>query len=91
MKKWQLVATVASKASVPKTKAEEAVEAVFGSISEALGRGEPVSISRFGSFSVRERSGRVGRNPRTGEELMIEAARVPAFKASKALRATVAS
>ena len=91
MKRWQLVARVASVASVPKATAEHAVGAVFDEISEALRRGEPVSIARFGSFSVRERSGRVGRNPRTGEELMIEAARVPAFKPSKALRATVAS
>ena len=90
MRRWQLVAKVASVAAVPKTTAEHAVAAVFDEIAEALRRGESVSIARFGSFTVRERSGRTGRNPKTGEALVIEAARVPAFKASKALRATVA-
>ena len=78
-------------ASLRKTTAEHAVAAVFDEISEALGRGERVSIARFGSFSVRQRAGRVGRDPRTGGELTIEAARVPSFKASKALRAAVGS
>ena len=91
MRRWHLVAKVASEASVSKTIARQAVAAVFDEIADALRRGEPVSIDRFGSFTVRERSGRVGRNPRTGEELVIEPARVPAFKASPALRATVAS
>ena len=91
MRRWQLEARVATEASVSKTIARQAVSAVFDGISESLRRGEPVSIERFGSFTVRERSGRVGRNPKTGEVLVIEAARVPAFKASKALRAAVAS
>ena len=91
MKKWQLVARVASDACVSKATAERAVDGVFGAIVEALGRDEAVSISRFGSFSVRERSARMGRNPRTGEELVIEAAKVPAFRPSRALRAAVDS
>ena len=84
-----MVAKVASEASVSQTIARRAVAAVFDEIADALVRGEPVSIDRFGSFTVRQRSGRVGRNPKTGEKLVIEAARVPAFKASPALRERV--
>ena len=91
MKKWQLVARVASEASVSKETAQRAVDGMFAAITEALGRNEAVSISKFGSFSVRRRSARMGRNPRTGEELMIEETNVPAFKPSKALRASVSS
>ena len=91
MRKWQLVGVVASEASLSKAEAKKAVDAVFGAIKASLERGETVSIERFGSFSVRERSGRTGRNPRTGEALEIEGMKVPKFKASPVLRGVVAS
>ena len=91
MRKWQLVGVVASEASLSKAEAKKAVDAVFGAIKASLGRGETVSIERFGSFSVKERQGRIGRNPRTGEELEIEGMKVPKFKASRVLRGVVAS
>ena len=89
MRTWQLVAAVASKASVPKMTAELAVKGVFEEIAVALERGEIVSIAGFGSFAARDRAERVGRNPRTGEAMVIGACRVPAFKPSRALRAVV--
>lgn len=91
MRRWQLVGLVASEASISKATAKKAVDAVFGAIEESLGRDEAVSIERFGRFWLRERSERPGRNPHTGEPLTIEAAKVPAFKPAKALRASVVS
>ena len=91
MRRWQLIGLVAREASVSKVTAKKAVDTVFGAIEESLGREEAVSIERFGRFWVRQRSQRPGRNPLTGEPLVIEAAKVPAFKAAKALRASVVS
>ena len=85
MRKWQLVAAVSTAASVPKTTAELAVSSVFGEIVQGLERGEVVSIVGFGSFSVKDRAERVGRNPRTGQPVVIEARRMPRFKPAKAL------
>ena len=65
---------------------ELVVETVFGSISEALVRGDRVELRNFGAFSVKEREARVGRNPKTGESVQVDAKRLPAFKAGKALR-----
>ena len=89
MRMWQLSAEVASKASVPELTAKCAVRTVFDKITEGLERGEIVTIAGFGSFSVRDRAKRTGRNPRTGESMVIGARRVPAFKPSKALREVV--
>ena len=91
MRRWHLVGRVASEASLSKATAKKAVDAVFGAIEDCLGNDEPVSIERFGRFWVRERSERPGRNPRTGEPLVIEAAKVPTFKPAKALRESVGS
>ena len=66
-----------------------AVDAVFDTISGALGNGDSVAIAGFGTFEVRERAARTGRNPRTGEEIQIPAAKNPAFKAGKALKEAV--
>ncbi len=66
-----------------------AVESVFGTISEALSRGDTVSLVGFGVFSVSERAGRTGRNPRTGESIEIAASRAPKFKAGKGLKDAV--
>lgn len=69
-----------------KKDAEKALNAVVESIEESLARGEKVSLVGFGTFEVRSRAARKGRNPQTGEEITIEAARVPAFKAGKSLK-----
>ncbi|HHW54351.1 MAG: HU family DNA-binding protein [bacterium] len=90
MNKGELVARVADKAELTKKDAEKAVNAVFESIQEALAAGEKVQLIGFGTFEVRERKARMGRNPQTGEEIQIAAARVPAFKAGKALKDAVA-
>ncbi len=90
MKKTELVAAVASKAELSKKDAEAAVNAVVAAVSEALANGESVQLVGFGTFEVRERSEKVCRNPRTGETMTVAATKVPAFKAGKALKDTVA-
>ena len=86
MKKSDIATSVAGKTSVSKADAESAVNAVLADITDALVRGESVSIAGFGTFSVTERAARQGRNPRTGEAIAIVASKVPSFKAGKALR-----
>ncbi|MBE6755281.1 MAG: HU family DNA-binding protein [Clostridia bacterium] len=88
MNKTELVAAVAEK-GFSKKDAEKAVAAVFGSIEEALKAGDKVQLIGFGTFEVRERAAKQGRNPRTGETMMFEASKVPAFKAGAALKAAV--
>ena len=89
MNKTELVAAVAAKAEISKKDAEAAVAAVVGSITDALADGEKVSLVGFGTFEVRERAARTGKNPRTGEKINIAAAKAPAFKAGKALKDAV--
>lgn len=89
MNKAELVAAVAEKAEVSKKDAEKAVNAVLASIEEALARDEKVQLVGFGTFEVKNRAERVGRNPQTKEEIVIPASRVPAFKAGKALKEAV--
>lgn len=89
MNKAELVTEVAERASMTKKDAERAVNAVVESIESALTKGERVSLVGFGTFEVRERAARVGRNPRTGATLEISSSRVPAFKAGKALKESV--
>ncbi|HHV35498.1 MAG TPA: HU family DNA-binding protein [Syntrophomonadaceae bacterium] len=89
MNKAELIGSVAEKASMPKKDAEKAVNAVFASIEEALANGEKVQLVGFGTFEVRDRAARTGRNPQTGEEIQIAATRVPAFRAGKALKGAV--
>jgi DNA-binding protein HU-beta len=86
MNKTDLVTRVAEMAEISKKDATKAVDAVFGSISEALQGGDKVQLVGFGNFEVRERSARKGRNPQTGEEIEIAASKVPAFKPGKALK-----
>lgn len=88
MNKTELVAAVAEK-GFSKKDAEKAVAAVFGSIEEALKAGDKVQLIGFGTFEVRERAAKQGRNPRTGETMMFEASKVPAFKAGVALKSAV--
>ena len=90
MNKTDLIATVAEVAALSKKDAEKAVNATFDAITAALEAGEKVSLVGFGAFDVKERAARMGRNPRTKEEVEIPATRVPLFKAGKALKDTVA-
>lgn len=89
MNKAELVSQVAEKASLTKKDAEKAVAALLSSIKVALAKGNKVQLVGFGTFEVRKRAARKGRNPQTGEEIKIAAARVPVFKAGKALREEV--
>ena len=89
MNKSELIDAVAAAADISKAKASQAVDAVTASVTEALSKGDQVTLVGFGTFSVRERAARTGRNPRTGEEIKIAAAKIPAFKAGKALKDAV--
>lgn len=89
MNKTELVSSVAEKAEITKKDAEKVVTAVFSSIEEALAQGDKVQVVGFGTFEVRERASRTGRNPKTGQEISIPATKVPAFKAGKSLRDSV--
>ena len=89
MTKSELSTQVAAQASLTKASADAAVNAVFSAITEALAKGETVTLTGFGTFSTRQREARQGRNPRTGESITIAASNVPAFKAGKALRDAV--
>lgn len=90
MNKAELVAAVAEKTALSKKDSEKAVNAAFEVITEALVAGGKVQLVGFGSFETKERNARIGRNPRTKEEIEIPASRVPAFKAGKALKDAVA-
>jgi len=89
MNKTQLVASVAEEAGIAKADAAKAVEAMMSSISNALSIGEQVTIIGFGTFSIRERAARQGRNPQTGKEMMISASKSVGFKAGKQLKEAV--
>ena len=90
MNKAELVAAVAEKSGLSKKDSEKAVNAAFDAISAELVEGGKVQLVGFGSFETKTRNARVGRNPRTKEEIEIPASRVPAFKAGKALKDAVA-
>lgn len=90
MNKGELVDAVAAKTGVTKKNADAAVTAVFEAIAAALGRGEEVRLAGFGSFSVRQRTARTGRNPRTGEEINIPAAKAAVFRPAAQLKEAVA-
>jgi len=87
--KGDMVDLIAKKAEMSKKDAMVALNAVLKSIEEKLSEGHTVRLIPFGSFEVRERKGRVGRNPRTGKKIHISARRVPAFKPGKALKDAV--
>ena len=86
MNKTELVAIIAEKAELTKKDAEAVLNAIMDSVKEALAKGDKVSLVGFGTFEVRERAAREGKNPRTGENLTIAACKVPAFKPGKALK-----
>ena len=87
--KNDLVAAVVEKAGLSKKQAAAAVDAVLDTIRESLASGEKVSLIGFGSFDVKERKAREGRNPQTGEKIKIPAKKVPVFKPGKQLREAV--
>ena len=86
MTKADLVDDVANAAELTKKDAERLVEIVFESIIDSLNQGEKIELRGFGSFRVRQRNARVGRNPKTGEKVEVPAKRVPYFKPSKELK-----
>lgn len=86
MNKTELVAALAAKASITKVDAEKFVNGFVATVEETLARDDKIQLVGFGTFEVKTRAARTARNPRTGEEIKIAAAKVPAFKAGKALK-----
>ena len=89
MNKSELVAAVAAHADIPKTEAAQVVDGFVKTVTEALVKGETVNLVGFGSFLIKERAARVGRNPQNGAEIQIPASKVPSFKAGKLLKEAV--
>lgn len=89
MNKTELIGAVAEKALMTKKDAEKAVNAVLASVQDALAKGDKVQLVGFGTFEVRQRAARTGRNPQTGKEIKIAATKVPAFRPGKALKDAV--
>ena len=90
MNKTELIAATAEKANLSKKDTEAAINAVIDVITESLKKGDKVQLVGFGSFETRQRAARVGRNPKTKETIKIPASKVPAFKAGKALKDSIA-
>ncbi|WP_304650828.1 HU family DNA-binding protein [Syntrophomonas palmitatica] len=89
LNKTELIADIAAKTDMTKKDAEKVTNAFFAVVEQALKGGEKVQLVGFGTFEVRDRQARKGRNPQTGAEIKIPASRVPAFKAGKALKDAV--
>ncbi len=89
MNKTEVIDTVAEAAGLSKTDADRAVGAFLDTITNALKQGDSVTLVGFGTFLVRERAARVGRNPQTGAKIQIKASKAPAFKVGKALKDAV--
>lgn len=90
MNKMELISAIAEKAEISRKDAEKVLNATVESITEALQTGEKVQLIGFGSFEVKSREARVGRNPKTREAIQIPASKTPVFKAGKALKDKVA-
>ncbi len=86
MNKAELISAVAEKTGLSKKDSEKAINATFDTITLAMEAGEKVQLVGFGAFDIKERASRIGRNPKTKEEIEIPASRVPVFKAGKALK-----
>ena len=86
MNKAQLIDCVAAEADISKAAAGRAIDAMIESVTETLEKEESVTLVGFGTFSVRDRAARTGRNPQTGAEIQIAASKLPAFKAGKLLK-----
>jgi len=89
MNKSELIEAVADAADISKAAAGRALEGMIDAITDAMKKGDTVSIVGFGTFQVRERAARTGRNPKTGETIEIKASKSPAFKAGKAFKDAV--
>ncbi|HGN0049110.1 TPA: nucleoid-associated protein HU-beta [Proteus mirabilis] len=89
MNKTQLIDKIAANADITKAAAGRVVDAMVASITESLQKGDDVALVGFGTFTVRDRAARTGRNPQTGKEIQITAAKVPAFRAGKGLKDAV--
>ncbi|AKH89726.1 nucleoid-associated protein HU-beta [Edwardsiella tarda] len=89
MNKSQLIDKIAEGADISKAAAGRALDAFIASVTESLQQGDAVALVGFGTFDVRERAARTGRNPQTGKEIEISAAKVPGFRAGKALKDAV--
>ena len=90
MNKTELIAQIAAKSGLSKKDAEKALAATFDSITEAMSAGDKVMLVGFGSFEVKSREARMGRNPKTKEAIEIPASKAPQFKAGKALKDAIA-
>lgn len=86
MNKAQLIDSIAERSQLTKSQSEAAINALVESVTQALKNGEAVTLVGFGTFEARNRAGRTGRNPKTGEDIQIPASIVPAFKPGKALK-----
>jgi DNA-binding protein HU-beta len=86
MNKAELIDAIADSADLSKASAGRALDAALDTVTKALKRGDSVTLVGFGTFSVRKRAARMGRNPRTGEVIKIKASKVPGFKSGKALK-----
>ncbi|BCA91996.1 MAG: HU family DNA-binding protein [Pseudomonadota bacterium] len=89
MNKSELIEAIAASADIPKAAASRALDAMVESVTDSLKKGESVSLVGFGTFAIKERAARTGRNPQTGQPIEISAAKVPSFKAGKALKDAV--
>lgn len=89
MNKAELIDSIAQSADITKAAAARALDGMVDAVTQALKDGDTVTIIGFGSFMVRDRAARTGRNPKTGENITIEASKTPAFKAGKALKDAV--
>ena len=89
MKKAEFIDAVATKSELTKQDSKKAIDALFETISNTLAKEEKIQLVGFGTFEVRERAERTGRNPQTGEEMTIPASKVPAFKPGKELKEAV--
>lgn len=89
MNKAELIDAVAAGADISKAAAGRALDAMIDAVTDALKKGDQVNLVGFGTFAVKERAARTGRNPRTGEPIEIAAAKQPGFKAGKALKDAV--
>ncbi len=90
MNKSELITAVAEKAAISKKDADKALNATIEAITEALKKGDKIQLVGFGTFEIRERGERKGRNPQTKQEIVIKASKLPIFKAGKALKDAVA-
>ena len=89
MNKSDLIDAIATKADLPKAAAGRALDAMLDAVTSSMQKGDSVSLVGFGTFTVKERAARTGRNPQTGAEIQIPAAKVPSFKPGKGLKDAV--